>query len=241
MKKRYAFIILLLVFFFSFGCNNAPVSEQESTIISSENVSKEDFHDIDSFSYDFSYPLFEVKVDYPEFPEYSKEVNRLIKEEAFSVPYHYYGQELYSSSDNLLLSISYEVKLKTDNFISIVFRGTGHNKGSTSANYVFYTLNLDLQTMKKVRLPDRVVIDDALMDSLIEKIKGTLGPQLNYMFGDSESSELQAHLLDSDTAPEGIFSYYTTTAVGICFPVPHAYFETEVPIDEVTLIWAQLW
>jgi len=194
----------------------------------------------------------DIIIDYPKFPEYSAKINAMIKDAALRpLEVHTIYNTLDLVNEDLWMEIDYEIKLKSKDFVSIVFSGVSYLDGSFHPSRHFYTLNIDLESGKKVRLIDRVVIDDALISSLNRAAQKTLEPDIyeGYMdqrFGYGDENELIKYLTNADTYDAGNhceeFSYFTSSKVGIVLPIAHAagsFLQIEVPISELTMVDGQ--
>ena len=178
-----------------------------------------------------------VTINYPVLAEYSDQVNQAIKEEAHRA-LNAYAPDFLGSEEQLSLEIDYEIKWKTDELISIIFSGLGYIQGTAHPNHFFYTLNIDTKTAEKVRLADRVTIDDSFMQAVYQAARDIPEPELHDAFiGHYENAEqLLEYLATADSLENGfenqldVFSYFTPTAIGVSLPIGTYHVEIEVPL-----------
>ena len=173
----------------------------------------------------------EINIDYPVFPEYSAEVNELIKETAYSA-LDLYDEDSFDSEQRLLLDIAYEVKMKEEDFVSVAFSGQGHIPPRSRLDHFFYTLNLDIKTGEEVRLADKASIDDAFANALHQAARETLNPESYELFRhdyidcpyNDDCSFLQ-ELASAD-------AYFTPNTIGVILPIKATadrYYVIEIP------------
>ena len=82
-------------------------------------------------------------------------LNELIRAEALLV----LNQFPLDSLEHLSLTIDFEVKLLNLNVMSIVYYGHGAIEGAGRVNKLFYSTNIDMQSIGKVHLDDYICID----------------------------------------------------------------------------------
>ena len=182
----------------------------------------------------------DITINYPVLAEYSDRVNQAIKEEAH-LALNEYDLEFFDPEERLTLEIDYEIKRKTDDLISIVFSGLGYIQGTAHPNNFFYTFNIDAKTAEKVRLADRVTIDDKFMQAVYKAARGVPEPELYDAFMNSyeDKEALLEYLASADSLEKGlenqlnVFSYFTPTAIGVSLPIGTFHVEIEVLMNEV--------
>lgn len=174
-----------------------------------------------------------VDISYPQFESLSTKVNEIIKEEALSLVNKYIDA---AKEGTLMAEIDYEVKYKTDKFLSVVFSGMVYVKNAAHPNFHCYSVNIDIENECRMRLSDFIELDD----TFIEKIKAE-----NFtfeMWEDEETNETyyvndyfpfdleRLSCADDNSAREinryrmygnSVYSYLTKNKIGIVFPVPH--------------------
>ncbi|MCL2141187.1 MAG: hypothetical protein FWH42_05975 [Dehalococcoidia bacterium] len=253
--KKIQIAVIVVIGLFLFGCSGqesytVPVAESASETATSRHITSKATQqtlppfDINLVSSD------KIKIDYPIFPTYGVDVNKMIKTEALR-PLEAYSligfHTLEEVNARLLMEASYEIKHETKDCISIAFSGLEYLEGSAYPVGMFYTVNIDLVAVKKIRLADRVVIDDNLMSALYRAAEKQLtSSQYEYYIREDnygDKGKLMLYLNSADADGEGfenyrVFSYFTPNVVGIVLPIIHAlgdYLIIEVPIDEVSL------
>lgn len=159
-------------------------------------------------------------------------INDRIKNEALSVL-----SEYESDMQDVSLDIRYEIALMNDKNLSIIFKGEGCAVGANHNNKHFYTLNLDLESSKKMYL-NELVDTNRLFDFIIKK---------NYaftMYDDFESMDMYCvndfiqfeQISNCDYHDSEMCSYFTEDLIGISIPVPYAiggHKEIEIPLGDI--------
>lgn len=168
-----------------------------------------------------------VVIKYPQITGLSdnsvqSKINEIIKNDALEV-----GKG-YSDTDAVTITIDYKIMCQSARIISIVYSGIRDPKGAAHPTNEFYTTNIDMKTVNKLRLKDIVNIDD----TFIEKLKkgtvihaspgeGTLGEVLEGR--DMSVSALQsADVHDNKENRLGIYSYFTSDSLGFSVQGNHA-------------------
>ena len=178
----------------------------------------------------------DINIKHPTFPEHGIDINKIIEREA-NLALNWYDLSPLYPDDKLSIKIEYEIKMETVDLLSIVFYGTGFVSGSAHPNELFYTLNLNPVTGEKIRLVDKVKVDDLFLRNLRQQAKATLDDRLYgaFVLNYGTDEQLRAYLLTADTLDKGIenqsnvFSYFTTTSVGISLPIGDFHVEIEMP------------
>ena len=179
-----------------------------------------------------------VKILYPQISKSDMDtidnmINYRIKNEALSVLGEY-----ECDMQDVFLDIRYEIAVMNDKNISIIFKGDGCVTGANHNNKHFYTLNLDLESSKKIYL-NEFVDTSRLFDFIIKK---------NYvftMYNDFESIDIYyvndfiqyEQITNCDCNDSEMYSYFTDDFIGISIPVPYAiggHKEIEIPLGDIT-------
>ena len=142
MKKLLSLCLATTFLLVLWGCGDAPPQEPSMT---SESITYRDFEAESEPS------TFDVK--YPQFSEYSKTVNQVIKKAAYPSLKDFPEEGKY----NVVCSVEYDVQLQSKKTLSITFLGYKYWRGAAHPIHVYHTVNVNLQTGKEIRLSD--VID----------------------------------------------------------------------------------
>jgi len=224
MKKLSALLLGAICTLTLWGCGDkkGEISQTSHTVTQSSQTGTDE----------------DIDIKYPVLPEYSATINEMIKQEALRVLDAY--EIDVPEEERLSLEIDYEIKLKTDDLISIVFEGLGYIQGTAHPNNFFYTLNIDAKTAKKVRLADRVTVDDSFIQAVYQAARDIPEPEIYDAFMNSyeDKDALLQRLYDADGSddwPQGTsaFSYFTPTSVGVSLPIGTFHVEIEVPTDKI--------
>ncbi|KNY25024.1 protein of unknown function DUF4163 [Pseudobacteroides cellulosolvens ATCC 35603 = DSM 2933] len=173
-----------------------------------------------------------VKIKYPQIVNLGdavkqKNINQIIKDDAIAL-YEETLNELEDSS-SYEADVSYEIKLKNDNILSIAYSSYNNIVPSAHPYFLFHTTNIDLTNGKKMTLADIVpkMNEDFVKALRNAKYVGMFSsdPQavkyaISYSFGEISDSEL-LKLLSNKAANMEIYGYLTKDGVGISVPVGH--------------------
>jgi len=164
----------------------------------------------------------DISITYPQFisedAENIQELNELIKNIALSV-LDQYGED----TAGLSMDVTYELSLLTEDFISIVFEGLSFMEGAIRPNRIFYTLNIDLETMQRVRLTDVVHVDEGLANLLLSGEVPPLDPNQASVLEEIDIDRMTERLrnADPDDWAHAVFSYYTADKLVISVDLLH--------------------
>lgn len=106
-----------------------------------------------------------VKINYPQIKNLTDSkklnlINKELEEEALCILDSYLKDD--TNLNQLTMDINYEVKLKNDKYISVVYTGYSNSKESAYPLSVFYTTNIDMEKGSSIRLSDYANITDIL-------------------------------------------------------------------------------
>lgn len=173
-----------------------------------------------------------VIVEYPQIKNFKevekqREINELIKKEALA-PFLETMENL-EPGQKYEAEGKYEIKLKTDQILSIA--NSSYNNISPSAHpyNLFFTTNIDLTTGKLLYLNDFVsnIDNDFITKFKNAKYVGDLGAEneqqiKEMVFGQyTTDEELITALNNSKDKNNGIYVYVTEKALGISMPIAH--------------------
>jgi len=155
-----------------------------------------------------------INIHYPVFPEYSAAVNTRIVEAACRALDGYDPEP----EERLFLDIDCEVKLNTDELVSIVFKGMGYLTSNLRPDHFFYTMNLDVQTGEPVRLADKAILDDAFAQALHRVAKAALGIEEYELY---KRDYIDCAYEDGFGFPQELAAaevYFTQNVIGVVLP-----------------------
>lgn len=164
--------------------------------------------------------------------KYIYELTRGEFELALCERYTVKGKDFLSMS----LDLDAELKLMDDNVISIVYAGELTDKSAAHPTHLFYSLNLDADTLEPVLFSDTYIIDGQLYDIVCENSAEAMTEK----WGENYAAELgnfadvicDAERFAAGIADGSIYHYYTEDKVGMSFSVPFVlggHIEIEVP------------
>lgn len=116
-----------------------------------------------------TYSKNNVKIIYPQIKDFSDTsklnlINKDLEDGALSI------LSMYAKDDpnlsELTMEINYEVKLKNNKYISIVYSGYSNVKGAAYSPSIFYTTNINLENGTIIKL-----VDYANVDNIVKKLK----------------------------------------------------------------------
>ena len=205
--------------------NSLAEKPGEDSSKNSNQATGNEIYDIEQSTYEDK----NVNISYPQIAglndtDKQKRINDLIEKETLKVLDYYKSVEQEFSLD-----VSYEIKWKGANLLSIQYTGLGYIKEAPYPKNIFYTINVDMNNVKKVRLADCINLDedfvkkfkeaeyvaqDTELDSVIELIKESI-----------ENYDLINEFNNADSIGEGnpldFFSYFTEDSLGLSVGVAH--------------------
>lgn len=228
------------------NCNNTEEkNKNDSTEVSNVTEKKEISNDSTSKSNGYeitnkTYSQNNVKINYPQIenftdPEKLTSINKDLEDEALSILNDYLEDD--PNLTEVTMDIKYEVKLKNEKYLSIVYIGESNVKGAAHPLSVFYTTNIDIKKGNSIRLSDYANINDVLT-----KLKDS--KNIKALSDNQELAKIQKDTLlniDNDTLlnmlkdadfhkvngkvespKEGVYSYIDENGVVISIQVNHA-------------------
>ncbi|ADL50387.1 hypothetical protein [Clostridium cellulovorans] len=205
-------------------------------------------------SYDFikvTYTENNAEINFPEITglnDKTKEdtINSLIKTQILN------EFDKYTSSDYINFKVNYKITLYSNSLLSIYYYTLLSAPDLPYQHPMIYTTNIDMNTGKKVRLPDLVSVNDNLLQFIDERhLKEAAVPRseslrksgMSYINEEktlvNKPENYSYNLLYRLTAADdtlGILSYLTEDSVVICSYFPHqsAYpLEFEIKFEEI--------
>ncbi len=169
-----------------------------------------------------------VLIKYPQFVSSLSEVtsiNKLIEDAALN--FFEINNEIKQN-----INIDYTIKLETNSFISIIFKGIANTEFAAHPTNVFYTLNIDIHNNSILKLTDICNIDDDFIELYRNELKKQQDkPEIKKYLEGYTDKELKELLINIDNKESGVYSYYTYDSIGISLPTIYAignHFEIEI-------------
>jgi len=260
MDKKYLLIILISISIFTVGCSKTKGTEsttqtktttvaKTATPASSTNnaastePSKSTSSNVASSSsvtYQISKNVYtnkNITINYPQITNLGdankqKSINEIIKSEALKVLDYYKG-----ITDVVTLNINYDIKLKSENLLSLQYSGIGYAKSAAHPNNLLYTTNINLNKGTRLKLTDIVKVDQNLVNKFRtgtyksqqadpdkslqtaakESVQQLTTADLIKNFNNADSLDSIGTVNQSDT-----FSYFTKDSLGVSVPISPA-------------------
>lgn len=183
-----------------------------------------------------------VVINYPQIsglPNQSTQnfINDLLKSEAFK------AIKVYSGTDEeYSIELNYDIHLATERLLSIEYIGLRYVANTAYPNNIFYTVNIDIDQAKRLKLTDVVNVKDELIQNINYNSYLEHSSDIKYDDINAEviNSNVFYNLENSDLylndAISGVSSYLTEDSLGISFPVSHAlgdHVEFEIPYKQI--------
>ncbi|WP_379157951.1 hypothetical protein [Paenibacillus sp. sgz5001063] len=176
-----------------------------------------------------SYTDNDISIRYPHITgidDYIKEVkiNKLLKFEAL-VPLDDYLNST-EDYDDLSMDIDYEVSLKSENLLSVQYKGFSYSDEAAYPLDLFYTTNVDVKYGKKLGLSNVIKLDTRFVHKLREHLAENIQDDVvkSYFLERTSSEELLNYLNGADSSFEisnFAFSYFTKDSLGISLATFH--------------------
>jgi hypothetical protein len=182
-----------------------------------------------------------ISISYPELSGMSDEekqqrLNQLIRSEALSILADYEEGEL----DKLTVKLDYVIGRQTPGLFSVRFNGSRFLKGTAYPTDLMQSVNLDVRTGRKLRLPDVIRLDEQFVEAIkngrMNAVEGVTWKKLKLDDKRLLKAFFQADSAVSSENPAWVFSYFTKDGMGISFSVIHAlgdHVQLELSMDEL--------
>nr|WP_274483089.1 DUF4163 domain-containing protein [Paenibacillus polymyxa] len=153
-----------------------------------------------------------------------KSLNKILKADALE------GLQNYADSNaGVHVEIDYEIKRQSERFLSVQYTGIHYMKDAAYPTHIFYTTNLDMRQVSRIRLRDLIKVEKPFIE-LIKSGKITaVQPEQQGLIGDFTKDDLIQLLTNADVTKGSLaevemesFSYLTSDSLGISIPVAHA-------------------
>lgn len=179
-----------------------------------------------------SYTDHNIKIQYPEVinlggTERETKINALIKSEALQIL-----KTFDRDVKDISLDIDYIPKWIGRSFLSIQYVGSGYVNDAAYPTNIYFTTNLDVTDVKKIKLKDVIKIDKNLIDLFKSGKYIQADPNLNVKteskgeISNFTDEELISYFRDSDEVSDenelNAFSYFTKDSLGVSVGVSHA-------------------
>ncbi|KAF6634673.1 DUF4163 domain-containing protein [Paenibacillus sp. EKM208P] len=152
-----------------------------------------------------------------------KSLNKILKADALE------GLQNYADSNSgVHVEIDYEIKQQSERFLSIQYTGIHYVKDAAYPTHMFYTTNLDMKQVSRIRLRDLVKVEKPFIE-LIKSGKITaVQPEQQGLMGDFTKDDLIQLLTNADVTKGSLaevemesFSYFTNDSLGMSVPMAH--------------------
>ena len=257
MKRIFMVMFLLLLFINLVGCTDQPKENplnNNSTIASIPKTTSKTQSGTDDCIYlveESSENLISVQIPMVKTVN-AQAVNACVKNQVYRelrrwlllekcdlkesvIPIESISEKMNSSKYSAYyLYISSHVSFESENMISIIFTGNHNNKAAAHPNEVFFSINVAVQTAERIGVADVYSIDDTLYDVFLRYVNTERI---------AHDELLSLNIFEKDMLLEGIalepekeiYSYFTSTCIGISYPVAYAlgnHVEAEIPYKE---------
>ncbi|BCN29432.1 polysaccharide deacetylase family protein [Anaeromicropila herbilytica] len=175
-----------------------------------------------------SYIYKNIKIDYPQIINFNdvnkqKLINELIRNDILKVLNNY-----KDNKDHVSLMIDYNVMLKNSKLLSIEYIGQESFEDYPRVNNLFYSTNINISNVSKIRLKDIINIDDKFVSKFMsEKFKALIS-ELSPI-KELKTTEEWMNLFNTSDLIENVgtenqsetYSYLTEDSLGISVGVGH--------------------
>jgi hypothetical protein len=169
-----------------------------------------------------------IKIKLPNFDDTS--INSLITTETDKILQKF---EIEKNLEKLTLNFdfdTYKTTYNSRNILSTVYKGDRYNEGNAYQSKFVYSVNVDLESKKVVKLSDIVDIknsDSAFIKNLISnaemQLKSTDLGKSGYDFSDEFTPEKLHEILNSESLKKENFAWYADgNSITVYLPVAHA-------------------
>ncbi|MHB0883494.1 polysaccharide deacetylase family protein [Paenibacillus sp. SEL1] len=152
-----------------------------------------------------------------------KSLNKILKADALE------GLQNYADSNSgVHVEIDYEIKRQSERFLSVQYTGIHYMKDAAYPTYMFYTTNLDMKQVSRIKLRDLIKVEKPFIE-LIKSGKITaVQPEQQGLIGDFTKDDLIQLLTNADVTKGSLaevemesFSYFTNDSLGMSVPMAH--------------------
>lgn len=168
-----------------------------------------------------------------------KKVNEIIENEVMS-----YLQPIENIDIGQNYSIYYEVKFSNNKLLSIIYYGSEFLEGSAYPIDVFFSTNIDLICINKLKLIDFIKDSEALAEAFKSIITEENDDEIkkfayDYIYKTHNRDDFTKGFTEADDTyglGRYIFSYITEDGIGISWEIPHVigdHVEVEIPFERL--------
>lgn len=165
-------------------------------------------------------------------------INEQLKSEAFMELRAYHSGEV--DLKNLSLSIQYENSYQSSNLLSIIYKGDAYLKEAAYPRSIFTTINIDLDTGKRLILADIIKIDSDFIRIVRNTLVNYINKNEDYRVIYEEKlqysdDEFTHRFLNTDSVNgSDWYSFINEKNLGLCFSTSHVagdYFLIEIELN----------
>lgn len=245
--RKIAYLVAIIALLLAIGVLNRPETTatpeptstpQPTPLIIASNFNDKDIIIQEEVYTDTSFEKCDVSIKYPVITisgQNTSYVNYIIHDFAMSIIH------LDSDRTGVTLYITYEITLKNNKMISILFKGYYHYEKMPHGENINRALSIDLTKSKHMILEMNCGINEEFVDLYInntkEQLKEETDEKYDYMdvFDSFYFSSGYPEVYNVDLVP-GMSAYYTEDAIYITRDVVYAlgsYYETKIAYEEL--------
>lgn len=152
-----------------------------------------------------------------------KSLNQILKTDALE------GLQNYADSNaGVHVEIDYEIKRQSERFLSVQYTGIHYVKDAAYPTHMFYTTNLDMKQVLRIRLRDLVKVEKPFIELIKSRKITAVQPEQQGLIGDFTKDDLIQLLTNADVTKGSLaevemesFSYFTNDSLGMSVPMAH--------------------
>lgn len=132
------------------------------------------------------------------------------------------------------VNIEGSVSKKSDEIVSITFKGMYNYKSAAHPNHMFFAVNIDPLTGEVVAFEDKYTVNEELYTVFVKYAQ----EKIDSLAGAPGAISVENDLCSEDKfiSGNGIYVYFTIDSIGISYEVPHVmgdHQEVEIPLTEL--------
>nr|WP_244310689.1 DUF4163 domain-containing protein [Paenibacillus ottowii] len=167
-----------------------------------------------------------------------KSLNQILKADALE------GLQNYADSNaGVHVEIDYEIKRQSERFLSVRYTGIHYMKDAAYPTHMFYTTNLDMKQVSRIRLRDLIKVEKPFIELIKSGEITAVQPEQQGLIGDFTKDDLIQLLANADVTKGSLaevemesFSYFTNDSLGMSVPMAHVvgdHAEYEIRLTQI--------
>ncbi|MGZ0038723.1 DUF4163 domain-containing protein [Paenibacillus ottowii] len=167
-----------------------------------------------------------------------KSLNQILKADALE------GLQNYADSNaGVHVEIDYEIKRQSERFLSVQYTGIHYMKDAAYPTHMFYTTNLDMKQVSRIRLRDLIKVEKPFIELIKSGEITAVQPEQQGLIGDFTKDDLIQLLANADVTKGSLaevemesFSYFTNDSLGMSVPMAHVvgdHAEYEIRLTQI--------